>query len=371
MSVVNKMLRDLEQRETSMDSASADYQPPSRSKLSPPVVAILILFITGAALLLWRSPAQWQTMVNAAAVQEKDSQQKGTQENQPLQAELAKQKMPQDPLDTIQQQDSAFQLKASVESTKDKGSQPQAEVITQAVLAARSAPPQVLQAPLPEPTPELSSEPSSEQTAAQENGRFLVSQSPAAVNPMADLKRHARQALQKGNASQALVYLQQLLELEPDNINARKKLAALLFSQKHQRQASSVLEQGLKIHPDNPELRLMLARLRYQQGQPAEALLLLQQRSPAVTRWPKYIGFRAALAEQAQKFELAAQDYHALLSADASNPRWWLGYAVSQDRLKNVKPAYDAYRHVLDDSSMNPEVLDFVHMRLTELAGGL
>jgi MSHA biogenesis protein MshN len=183
------------------------------------------------------------------------------------------------------------------------------------------------------------------------------------------LKQRIVESLNADNLDLARSLLYQLLETEPANIKARKKLASLLFAQGNYTQSKQVLTQGIELHPAQGDLRLMLARLYVIQKQPLQAINILAEFYPSAGNQVEYFAYRAALAQQQKQTKLAKSDYQILTNIESTNAKWWLGLGIAEDQLGDLNRAVLAYKKALSLNQLESSVNDFMQQRISVLAG--
>ena len=79
-------------------------------------------------------------------------------------------------------------------------------------------------------------------------------------NNLSSLKQRIAESLNNNDLDLAQLLLHELLETEPENIKASKKLASLLFAQGDYVRSKLLLIRSIELHPAQSDLRLMLAR---------------------------------------------------------------------------------------------------------------
>ena len=365
MSVVNKMLQDLEARQVNSSKVSADYQPPTKSLrwLWWLIIMVAVLLL---AVLYWLST---QGLFSAPAVEK----------NNPISASAApgqtnsgvKLMRTNDkliaPLETSQN-NTLVETEAS-----DIAPGPEtAELAVQSATLTQTKQDWLESAPAEMHAPEvLSAQPKEAKVAAQPAQiapTFAIKDSSQA-SQSSSLKQQISDALAGNDNSLAMRLLSELLEQQPDNFEALKKLASLLFADGQISQASNRLLAGVQNAPERGDLRLMLARLYIQQQQPDLALALLQELN-SVALPVDYLAFRANLAQQQADYASAHQDYLRLTRIDESNARWWLGLGITEEkRGANAAAALQAYQRAQNLQQLEPAVSDFIAQRIKLLAG--
>lgn len=352
MSVVNKMLQDLEARQTQPQAAGADYVPPVKT-LYLPWVTLLLLVLIVVMLAYWMLFAE-QDGKTMAAVQQADVATPTLSQGQPVDKDVQADNEP-----GVQQ------------ATQDTVAPVLPEKVT-AQIDAEELPKEVSH------VDDLSSELSQPERPEALTSNQQADEKPVAVFEITNskqstaqrsLKQQAQDALQSGDTAYAAGLLKQLVDLEADNLPARKKLAALLFAQKQHKSAEQLLLDGIEIHATSSELRMMLARLYSQNGDRQKAHLVLLEHNVNALQEPDYLSYRASLSDQLQQYEAARTDYRSLAEGYPDNPKWWLGLAVAEERLGNNRAAYNAYQKVTVLKQLSNEIAQFVQQRMQYLEG--
>ncbi|MEC7691350.1 MAG: tetratricopeptide repeat protein [Pseudomonadota bacterium] len=200
---------------------------------------------------------------------------------------------------------------------------------------------------------------------AADTGVMKVTKSqPAAVE--ATLRDQIAGEMKKGNMREATRLLILLSQREPDNLDVRKKLASVYFAEGQVEQAQQILEQALVKAPANTSIRLMLGRLYSQQNMGELAWEVISQ--PVVTTDRDFLGFRAGYANQQQKYDTAINDYRALTELQPATARWWLGLGIAADKLDQRHLAVQAYQKALNRQGLEDDVELFVRKRIKDLS---
>ncbi|MFT6896123.1 MAG: MSHA biogenesis protein MshN [Paraglaciecola sp.] len=360
MSVVNKMLKDLDARKGQTTGFSADYQP-VQSRPYGLWAVILLTVVVAVAMAGWyfasiSHPNNAQPAIQAPIMEQQPTVKPG-RAPQPM-LTVAK----SDALDSLINPDTKpenethqAQLAENVSEVRGNDNGPD--------LVVAKAPRVV---PLMTVTP--GAKPAAETQALQAPATFSMENVGTATS-QAGLKQNINDALASGKTLVAIEGLQQLLGSEPTNLRARKKLASLLFAENRIDQAKLVLQQGLSLHPAQGDLRLMLAKLLVQQDSGDSAIQLLLDYSPSAAAQPNYYAYRGALAQRLERFSQAQQDYLLLSKADSSKAKWWLGLAIAQDSQGNDHDARQSYARADDRGQLSPQVIQFVQKRMNDLMG--
>lgn len=367
MSVVNQMLKDLEDRNANDAEYSAVYKPVKGRKSSIWAIAFFALLIVLLGLLAWMlydnyfaqqsessgsMQTQTTTQVLASAVTNNDAV--ATQEPEPILDNVINQTVEPvinvaevtefvDSTDEPTQRenselDSAIQSVGTVEKTV------QTVAATMTVNKSNSV---------------VSSTPETNDFSKQASGSQSTGVS---------LREQALAALRSGQDALGIQLLTQLIQLEPTNVRAYKKLSAVLYSQNQTIRAISVLEDGIGVSPQDADLRLMLARLLSQQNEEERALTIVTPEFVLSGQSSEFLSFRAALAEKLGAHNIAYSDYLQLSAEQPDESRWWLGLAVSSDRIARNQMAIEAYQRVIVLNQLSNEVKSFAQQRINQLA---
>lgn len=361
MSVVNKMLQDLEARQSQTDEINADYQPPQKKQSKLLVLVLLVLAVAAIIFALKNESPLFG----------------GSTNKEPTAAEplVVVQKMSvatdKKQLETA----SVLPLDANIELRETETD----VVSTNHMLAKQKIlPPEPTTiitklAPLPIATNDQQLETQNNtkfnlQRASEPTSSFSMTGSSQANNT-SSLKQRIAESLNNDDFDLAQRLLNELLENEPDNIKARKKLASLLFAQGHYARTKLLLVQGIELHPTKSDLRLMLARLYVIQKEHSLALDTLADNMPNLDNQTDYLAYRAALAQQLKQTKLAKSDYQTLSTIEPTNAKWWLGLAIAEDQLGDVNMAVQAYSKASTLDQLDESVSDFIQQRILVLAG--
>ncbi len=174
---------------------------------------------------------------------------------------------------------------------------------------------------------------------------------------------------QAGQTQQAIQDLQVLVQQFPQYSDARIALVKYQLQNQRYSQASVLLEQGLQQNPTDPTLLTLKAQMLDLQGNPQQALLLLQQQSPAIKNNTDYYALQASVLRQLGSNVAASELYNQLLAVDSSRAEWWLGLGLTLEAQGRNGAAVSAYQHVLSNPGVSPDVRLFVTDKLRQLGG--
>ncbi len=197
---------------------------------------------------------------------------------------------------------------------------------------------------------------------------FNVTPSDGAKSLLSNLRAKAHFASQQNDEEQVIAILHEILLIAPQEMRTRKQLAALLFSKEHLASAQQVLLSGIKYAPADSSLRLMLSRIFFKTGDNQQAFSILASHPYSTLANDELVSFRAALAENIGEYSQAQKDYEILVQRNPKEAKWWLGLGVSQDKQKMNEQAISAYQQAQALNQLPQQVDIFVKQRIQFLS---
>ncbi|WP_411360777.1 tetratricopeptide repeat protein [Pseudidiomarina sp. YC-516-91] len=232
--------------------------------------------------------------------------------------------------------------------------------------------------PTPTPTPESKTPTESEVAVAEPappaateepKGTMQVEQVRLSPAELAEVKlKQAREAMQAGERERAGSLFEQVIALAPEHIDARSELAAYWYGRGRVSDALAVLEQGLQLRPQQSRWLLLYARILFNGGAYGSLLSALEQMPLQAAESGELMQLRAAAANEQQQFSAAAQDYQWLAERDES-ARWWLAAAVAYEDAEQPEQALSAYQQALASDDLNADGRRYAAQRLQVLGG--
>ena len=177
----------------------------------------------------------------------------------------------------------------------------------------------------------------------------------------------ANEAERDGKLKDAISYYEQTLGFDPSMHEARKQLAALHYGQGQLAKASEVLQQGMLLFPQQLDFALLLARVQQASGQADLALVTLANipdtHPLARQKWMA----QSDLAQKLGQFSVSEQAYRQLLQQEPQQAKWWMGLAYALDSQQQFTQARQAYRTALGHRGLSAQASAFIEQRLTQL----
>jgi len=184
----------------------------------------------------------------------------------------------------------------------------------------------------------------------------------------ANAYREALLARSQGNPAEAERRLKTLLAAQPQHTHARELLAAILVESGRWPEAQETLEQGVTQVPAHAAFRYQLARLHLEHGSEAKALAVLERARADGIQDAELPAFLAALYQRGGRHEEAIQHYKEALATRPAEGKWWLGLGISFEARQDSAAARDAYRRALDTGRLPDNLTRYAEDRLKALA---
>lgn len=181
------------------------------------------------------------------------------------------------------------------------------------------------------------------------------------------LKNKAQKAEAIGNLTQATELWQQIRQLEPSRSEVYFELSRLAQVQRNDVAAVQILEQALASGIQDPKLSMALAALALKQQDWAKALSYLHY-EPDIFNYTDFYALKAAALQKTSQHPQAVQVFQQLARQQPEQARWWLGMALSYDAMSQSEQALHAYRQVaVNGVGLSAQSLDYVKKRIVAL----
>ena len=178
--------------------------------------------------------------------------------------------------------------------------------------------------------------------------------------------RRALASLQEGRMIETVAALEQALKYEPTHEAARQTLVGLLIEANRNDEAMRQLQLGLTLDPRQPAMAMLLARLQIERG--GNGIDTLTRTLPYAGNDADYHAFLAAALARQQRHREAAEQYHQAVRAVPSNGVWWMGLGISLQAEKRNGEALDAFQRARASGGLSQELQGFVERRIQQLA---
>jgi MSHA biogenesis protein MshN len=187
-----------------------------------------------------------------------------------------------------------------------------------------------------------------------------------AVNEADAHFRRAAGFLNQGRVSEAQAHLRLALVADPAHAPARQAYVALLLEQGRVEQARDMLQEGVAANASHAPFALALARIHVQQREYAAALQVLDNAGPAA-QGTDFQALRAVVLQRMGRHADAVNAYQQALRIGPQNAATWMGLGISLEALGHRPEAAQAYKRALGAGALAAEVRDYAEARIRAL----
>lgn len=345
MSVINRMLQDLQDRKAGLASSPGMVMPIAAKP--PGTQRLLVLLAGGSALIAAVVYAPIPMLGDATAAHTPQPVAVGTAPASlappaPLAAAVA---VAASQAVANEARSETVMSKASPAPLPSVVAQPAAATTVAAAAPASSA------SSTSEPMPVL----------AQVNKRVL------AETPRQRAQSFYRQGADQaatGHVRQAVDLALEALKADPSYGEARHFAVALMYEQQRVAEAEALAREGLAMSRHQGQLAYLLARMLSERGSNQEAVALLDQQ-PNLTADGH--GLRAGILSQSGDFKRASQDYQSAAMQQPDNSLWWFGLGVALEALGQPQEARRVYAKAQSLGMDRADLTAFIDQKLRTL----
>lgn len=209
-----------------------------------------------------------------------------------------------------------------------------------------------------------------EQSVGQERESKTSDKLVKQVSPAEQSEYHYQRGaalLQQGRLAEAESELRSALRFKADHVAARQVLTGLLIEQKRYKEAEEVLQAGLQQDPGRVEFSMTLARLQVESGDNQSALDTLKSALPHAGDDAEFYGFYAALLQRAGQHADAVDYFSMALRKMPSAGKWWVGMGISLKEEKKMQEAQTAFSHALSIQNLSPELRAYAEQQISAI----
>ena len=187
-----------------------------------------------------------------------------------------------------------------------------------------------------------------------------------AVNERADAHfRRAAALLNQGRVSEAEHELGAALQADRSHVPARQAYVALLLEQQRVDVALRLLREAVELHPSQPAFSLALARV-YAEQRDYPAALTVMEKSGAAGERADFHALRAAILQRQGRHAEAVSAYQSALKT-VEQPGTWTGLGISLEATGRPAEASQAYQRALGLGALPPELREYAEARIRAL----
>lgn len=361
MSLINKMLKDLEARDRATSSGVPmgvvlnDLRPVRGTNDASPFRRPLMIFLplaiaAGIGIYYYRTMPGKQTEPLAATMAKTEVTVAASAVTlQQVQA------VDEPPVETVKSEPTAMAPERTVPAAKPK------TIVTPPTIAAKSkaALPATKRASKPIPSTQVAI------VAPTETVTIEKSERPVTPYEQADERyRTAAQYMNQGRVDDARAKLSEALVIHPTHHAARELSVAVAMQNGRLHEAQQLLTQGLKLSPGRLSFAQLLARVHLQQGDEAQAVATLERARDAGAANADYLSFLAALYQRAGRHTDAVVAYRGAIEVRTQDARAWLGLGISLEATDDGNGAASAYNRALALGGLDAKLAQYAQQRL-------
>jgi MSHA biogenesis protein MshN len=179
--------------------------------------------------------------------------------------------------------------------------------------------------------------------------------------------RRAANLVNQGRIAEGMDGFRRTLAIDPGHEAARQTLVALLLETKRVDEAAAFLREGLALNAGNTGFAMLLARIMVERNDIPAALIVLQRHAAPADRNPDFHAFAAALYQRLDRHKEAIEQYQTALGLAPSAGVWWLGLGISLQAVGRPKDALEAFTRAKSAGNLGPDLVAFVDQRLRQL----
>jgi MSHA biogenesis protein MshN len=173
--------------------------------------------------------------------------------------------------------------------------------------------------------------------------------------------------LQQGRVSEAEARFAVAIGLDPAHEQARQALAAMLIEQRRLEEARRLLQEGLRVNPKQQHFAVALARIHIERADYAAALEGLNRGRDDSRPSAEYDAVLGSVLSRMGRDREAVEAYRAALRAAPDKGGTWLGLALSLENLERRAEASDAYRRALASGTLTADVRQYAEQKIRAL----
>ncbi len=173
--------------------------------------------------------------------------------------------------------------------------------------------------------------------------------------------------LKRGRATEAETAFRSALSADSSHRGARQALVALKIERGDLEDASRLLREALLADPNQPDFAVALARIHVERGRLLDAIAVLDNAAVTADGYGELHALRGTVLQRLGRHAQAADAYRAALRGQAATPQTWLGLGISLEALDKRPEAAQAFRNALAAGPVSSEVRTFAEQRIQAL----
>lgn len=179
--------------------------------------------------------------------------------------------------------------------------------------------------------------------------------------------RRALGLVNQGRVQEGTAVLRGALSEDTGHAGARLALFGLLVEQQRLEEAQTLLEVTLARDPAQPQMAAQLARLKLERGDVRGAAEALGKAAGAAADNPEYRALHAAVLQRLTLHKDAVTEYQAALRLAPQAGVWWMGLGISLEADGRGAEAREAFLKARASGALSAELDRFVEQKLRQL----
>lgn len=211
---------------------------------------------------------------------------------------------------------------------------------------------------------------SSKPSASEKPQVFVIEKTSSELTPqerIAKLLSKAKESYDRGYVTEAIEQLTRILSISDSNVEARNLLAAAWYGRGEGNKAVSIINDGLQRYPLIEEWRVTAAKIFFKDNNAAGAFSYLDVNLENASK--EFYTLKGNLARELKYYAKAEAAYAQLTKLEPFVGNWWLGLAIAQDSLGKASDAISSYKKVLDVGGVSSQSISFSQNRIDVLQG--
>lgn len=176
--------------------------------------------------------------------------------------------------------------------------------------------------------------------------------------------RRGQQAQRQGADDEAAARYRAALAEQPEHAAARRTLVNLLIDHRRHDEAEDFLRRGIALFPTQAYWPMALSRLRVERGDTTGALDILKKHAAAGEASADYQGFAGALLHRVGQDAEAVGRYQAASRLAPNEARWWAGLGIALEGAGRPAEARAAYERARSLPGLPAELATHIEQRL-------
>ena len=165
-----------------------------------------------------------------------------------------------------------------------------------------------------------------------------------------------------GNTAETMKRLKDALNYDASNVKAHRLLASIYLNEGRSDIASETVLRGLNYLPDDRDLLRLYLQAEVQQENYNEAIRIMEQRLLVTS--PTDLAYLAGLYQKKNNHSHAVKLYSQALKLVPTESVWWMGQAISFEALNEYTAAKEAYHHAIASGKLSSQLSRYVVSRI-------